>query len=167
MKKERVFLVGFMGAGKSTVGRLLATRLGCDFIDLDEEIEESEARSIRELFESEGEEYFRNLEMMALTSLRERSGCVVALGGGAFVNQSNRETIHELGVSVFLDCPLKIIMARCSLDTTRPLFKSREHIKELYDFRLPFYHKSDLCINVENLTPEEISNSIFIKITNL
>ena len=167
MKKERIFLVGFMGAGKSTVGPLLATRLGWDFIDLDEQIEETQTRSIREIFQTKGEEYFRDIEMMTLRSLGSRSGCVVALGGGAFASQLNRETVHELGISVFLDCSLKVIMDRCSYDGDRPLFRSPEHIKELYDSRFPFYQRSDLCINVDNLTPNEISDSILIKITSL
>lgn len=167
MKKERVFLVGFMGAGKSTIGPLLAARLGWDFIDLDEQIAEKQTRSIQKIFETEGEEYFRGLEMMALRTLKDRSGCVVALGGGAFVSPLNRETVRELGVSVFLDCPLQTIMDRCLFDGTRPLFKSPERIKVLYASRLPFYRKSDLSINVKHLTPEEISNSILLKIKNL
>ena len=107
MHKDRIFLVGFMGSGKSTVGPLVAAKLGWDFIDLDRQIEREQGRPIREIFEHQGEPEFRRIEMNHLRSLKDRAACVVALGGGTFVQEANRPIVTELGVSVFLDCRLE------------------------------------------------------------
>ncbi len=160
MKLSRIFLVGFMGAGKSTVGPLLAGRLGWQFIDLDQEIENRQKRAIREIFEKQGESHFRALETAAIESLEDRADCVVALGGGAFVAESNRSLIHRLGVSVFLDCPLENVLDRCQIDGTRPLFSDETEIQQLYQKRLPHYQDSNLRVDVSNLKPEQIADVI-------
>lgn len=156
----RVFLVGFMGAGKSTIGPLLSTKLGWDFVDLDEEIERTFGNPIRRIFEIQGEVYFRSLEKSALESLKDRRNCVVALGGGAFVAEENRSLVRELGWSVFLDCPLELVLTRCPLDGTRPLLHDHLEIEALYRSRLPSYQNCDFRIDVSNRTPEEICGLI-------
>jgi shikimate kinase len=164
MKIARVFLVGFMCAGKSTVGPRLALRLGWEFVDLDQEIERAQRRSIREIFEEEGESNFRVLETAAIKALDQRLDCVVALGGGAFSQESNRRLIHRLGVSVFLDCPLEKILDRCPPDGTRPLFRNQAEIRQLYEARFPQYQESKLRVDVSNLEPDGIVNSIVEKL---
>ncbi len=162
--QSRLFLVGFMGAGKSTMGPLLAGRLRWDFVDLDEKIEHDQNRTIREIFETEGEPGFRRIETQALTQLEGRKHCVVALGGGAFVEQVNRLVVARLGVSVFLDCRLDVILARCPADGTRPLLQTPALVEQLYESRLPLYRKCDVCINVSDLTPDEASEAILLAV---
>jgi shikimate kinase len=164
MANGRIFMVGFMGAGKSTVGSLLAESLGWEFVDLDYEIERQQGRTIRELFEAGGEAYFRRIETETLNQLKFKFNVVVALGGGAFIPEANRATIAELGISVFLDCPLSTILARCAGDGTRPLLQSPEQVKELYDARHPLYCRSDICIDVSEMTPDQITKSILERI---
>jgi shikimate kinase len=164
MKIARIFLVGFMGAGKSTVGPLLADRLGWEFIDLDQEIERAQCTSIRKIFEAEGESSFRAMETAAIKALDQKVHCVVALGGGAFAQESNRSLIHGLGVSVFLDCPLEKILDRCPPDGTRPLFKSQAEVRRLYETRLPQYQRSKLRVDVSILGPDRVVDSIVEKL---
>ncbi len=149
-----------MGVGKSTVGVLLATRLGWEFIDLDEEIEKTHNQTIREIFERQGELQFRQMETEALQNLKGRVRCVVALGGGAFAQENNRNLIRHLGYSVFLDCSLEIILNRCLIDGTRPLFKNRTQVQELFAVRLAHYQTCDFRIEISNLTPESIVDRI-------
>jgi shikimate kinase len=159
MDKKRVFLVGFMGAGKSTVGSLLAGALGWEFIDLDQAIEKQQGKAIREIFEAEGEAEFRRIETAMLNALASKSQIVVALGGGAFAQASNRASIARLGTSVFLDCRLEVILTRCTDDGTRPLFRSSQ-LRELFAVRQPLYSESDLCIDVSEMAPYQIVHSI-------
>src|SRR3990172_963941 len=151
-----LFLVGFMGAGKSTIGPLLAGQLSWDFIDMDQAIERSEGQSIAQIFLERGESYFRHLETKAIQHLRTKGSCVVALGGGAFIHKTNRLLIQDIGYSVFLDCALRVILERCPNDGTRPLLQSFERVEALYAARLPYYHMSDFRVDVTNQTPERI-----------
>ncbi|MEW5978522.1 MAG: shikimate kinase [Acidobacteriota bacterium] len=160
MRRQRVFLVGFMGSGKSTVGPLLAALLNWEFYDLDQQIEEQQGRSIRLLFELEGEAFFRQIESQALQQLKKRDRCVVALGGGAFALATNRETIQSMGYSVFLDCPLEVILKRCPADGSRPLLQSPEFVKDLYDSRRPFYELCDFQVDASSDRAEEIAATI-------
>jgi len=164
MPKDKIFLVGFMGSGKSTVGPLVAAKLGWDFIDLDRQIEREQGKSIREIFEHEGEPEFRRIEMNHLRSLKDRAACVVALGGGAFVQEANRPIVTELGVSVFLDCRLEVIQARCPADGTRPLLETPELVKDLYTVRYPLYRKSDFSIDVSDIEPAQAADLILQKV---
>ena len=150
-----------MGAGKSTIGPLLSTRLGWTFVDLDEEIERWSGNPIRTIFEVHGEAYFRSLEKSAIERLRDRQCCVVALGGGAFVAEENRLLVRDLGWSVFLDCPLELLLTRCPADGRRPLLRDYPRIEALYQSRLPSYQTSDFRIDVSKRTPEEICGLIF------
>jgi shikimate kinase len=158
--KDRIFLVGFMGAGKSTTGPLLAKALGWEFIDLDPNIEEEMGRTIRDIFESEGEVAFRKIESQALRRLRNKSRLVVALGGGTFMSEQNRAALAALGTSVFLDCSIDVILARCPADGTRPLLRSPEQVRELYASRYPTYRLSDVCLDVSALNPDQVAQLI-------
>ncbi len=158
--------MGFMGAGKSTIGPLLSARLGWAFVDLDQEIERRSGNLIRTIFEVHGETYFRSMEKTALERLKDRKNCVVALGGGTFVAEENRLLVRELGWSVFLDCPLELLLTRCLPDGTRPLFQDYPKIEALYQSRLPFYQTTDFRIDVSNRTPEEICGLIVNRFLN-
>jgi shikimate kinase len=165
MTIRRVFLVGFMGAGKSTVGPLLASKLGWTFLDLDHEIEKKHGMPIRKIFEERGESGFRALEYAALQALVSNLNCVVALGGGAFVQQKNRELIQQLGFSVFLDCPLEVLLHRCPVDGSRPLLLDRQSVESLYHERLPYYLDSDFRVDVSTLSPNEVCDIVFPQVS--
>jgi shikimate kinase len=147
-----VLLVGFMGAGKSTVGRALAARLDCAFEDLDQRIERREGRTVPEIFRDSGEAQFRRAERAALRELldelREGVKKVVAVGGGAFAQVKNAGLIEASGVpTVFLDAPVEELWRRCceqarDQGTQRPLLNSLENFRKLYEARRPRYLKA-------------------------
>jgi len=161
---KRIFLVGFMGSGKTTVGRLLAERLHYEFIDLDEEICRRVGRTIPDIFQQEGEAAFRRLETEMLKEIACRERIVVALGGGAFVAEENRGLIQRQGLSVWLDCPLSTIRHRLEGVTNRPLFGSAEQVEALYHHRLSSYAHSDLRINAAQSSPEEVVEDILSRL---
>lgn len=162
MSKRNIFLVGFMGSGKSTIGRALAERLQREFIDLDELIVERAGRSIPDIFAQFGEAYFRTLERETLRALESGSAAVVALGGGAFVSDENRAIVAELGLSIWLDCALDKILERLGSDRTRPLYSGRspEQLAELLASRKPSYSLADLQIDVTQLDVSEAVEKI-------
>jgi shikimate kinase len=162
MKEPRgaVFLVGFMGAGKTTAGRVLARRLGWDFVDLDDLIVETEKRNISQIFAQEGERYFRRLEVEILSSLRDRARLVVACGGGTYANEESRTLIDRLGRAVWLQVPLEQALARCDRGPARPLLRDEAHAEALYRARLPFYRAARLRVDAAGLTPDQIAERI-------
>lgn len=147
-----VFLVGFMGAGKSSVGRALAARLNWVFEDLDDRIQQREGRSVAEIFRDLGETAFRQAEQSALEQVLEelRGGVarIVALGGGAFVQEENAALLAASGVpTVFLDAPVEELWRRCSQQASaegavRPLLRSQEQFRELHATRRRSYMKA-------------------------
>jgi shikimate kinase len=155
-----VYLVGFMGAGKTTVGERLAELLRWSFVDLDRRIEQREGEAIRDLFRRKGEPYFRRVEREELRRASTGSRTVVALGGGAFCSSENQQIVHATGASIWLDAPLEMLFARCGDDQTRPLFTTREEMQQLLDQRRPFYAQAGLHIEVAGLTVDEISHRI-------
>jgi shikimate kinase len=155
-EKPCIYLVGFMGAGKSTIGPLLARRLGWSFCDLDQEIERAQGSSIRDIFQSRGEKAFREMETEALRLRAGEPNQVIALGGGAFVGEVNRNIVRQSGFSVFLDCPLDLVLERCRGDSTRPLFRDPMKVQQLFTVRRPYYLQSDLQTEVRGRSPEEI-----------
>ena len=165
MPKDKIFLVGFMGSGKSTVGPLVAVKLGWNFVDLDRQIEREQGKPIREIFEQDGEPAFRKIEARHLRCLKDRAAYVVALGGGAFLQEANRPIVAELGVSVFLDCRLEVIRARCPADANRPLFATPERVKDLYAVRQPFYRMSDFSVDASDIEPTQVADLILQKVT--
>lgn len=155
-----VFLVGFMGAGKTTVGEALAAALGWTFVDLDRLIERREGRSIREIFERDGEPEFRRLEREAIISCRELNAAVIALGGGAYVAEANRKLAREIGLTVWLDCPLDLCLRRITGDAARPLLRSREEMADLFERRRPAYALADVTIETGERSQEELAAEI-------
>jgi shikimate kinase len=146
-----IFIAGFMGSGKSTVGRILAERLGWNFIDLDAEIEQAEAASISSIFEQRGEPEFRRIEteMMKRWVRRIEGGAptVVALGGGAFVHAGNFDLIENHGVSIWLDCSFEEIVRRLGdIPIDRPLARDPEMFRKLYEDRRAGYGRADFRV---------------------
>jgi shikimate kinase len=152
-----IFLVGFMGSGKSTVGRALAEELGWEFADLDEHIEQREGMPISEIFDTRGETAFRQCETAALRDrIRSVGGgrpCVIALGGGAFLSEENFEMVTNHGVSVWLDCPFSTVERRLAGHAHRPLARDPEKLRELFAVRRSGYERADYCIAVETDDP--------------
>ena len=148
---ELIVLIGFMGAGKSSVGRLLARRLGFAFVDLDRWIERREKRKISQIFAEDGEAAFRSLETASLTTvLAERQGpTVLALGGGAWVQPANTTMLKAHGAQVvFLDAHPDELRERCAMKgSTRPLFKDEEQFRRLYEARKSSYLQADMRVD--------------------
>ena len=143
----RVFLVGFMGAGKSTIGYLLAQRLGDPFMDLDGLVAEAFGLPVPEIFRRHGEEAFRAEENRQLAAASCRPALVMATGGGTFEREPNRAVIRSLGVSVFLDVPWDLLLRRLpGKRDDRPMFHSPEQAWRLYQRRLPSYRAADLSV---------------------
>jgi shikimate kinase len=159
-----IYLVGFMGSGKTTVGRLLAERIGWDFCDLDADIELEERASIPEIFEAHGEAYFRQLETEAIRKrirmVRSGRPMVVALGGGAFVREENYDLLEDHGVTVWLDCPLEMARRRVENCGNRPLARDPQKFAELYEARRSGYSRADYQVRVECDDPEALVAAI-------
>lgn len=145
-----VVLVGLMGAGKSTIGRRLASMLGLHFIDSDNEIVEAAGCSIADLFETYGEAIFRDLEQRVLLRLVGSDPCIIATGGGAFINPVVRSAICEKAISVWLKADLNVLLERVSRRDTRPLLRTGDKgsiLARLMDERYPVYAEADITID--------------------
>ncbi len=163
-------LVGFMGAGKTTVGRTLANQLGWSFEDLDNRIERRERRKVPEIFRDSGEAFFRRAEHSALEELLTEpeihGGKIIALGGGAFVQKENCRLIESAGVStIFLDASVDELWRRCSAQDehdaiNRPLARNLESFRDLYHARRPHYLKAALTQQTAGKTTEQIAAEI-------
>jgi thiamine-phosphate diphosphorylase len=158
---RRIFLVGFMASGKSTVGRRLAERLGLAFVDVDAEIERTSGRTIRAIFEESGEGAFREREAAFLEGTASLPGALVATGGGAFAQEGVRRTIARLGTSVLLDVSLDTVRGRLAGKTDRPLFQSVEQLAGLFAERAPFYRMADVRVSLSGVeTVEETADRV-------
>ncbi|GAB4297146.1 MAG: shikimate kinase [Roseovarius sp.] len=149
---KTVALVGMMGAGKTAVGKALAARLGVRFLDSDAEIEQAAAMSIAEIFERDGEAFFRDRETRVLARLLEGEGAILSTGGGAFLSARNRELISQRGVSVWLDADLTLLWQRVRHKDTRPLLRTADPfgtLKALYAARVPIYALADLRVRAD------------------
>ena len=149
-----IFLTGFMATGKSKVGRVLARKLNCRFVDTDELIQDRASRTISEIFETDGEELFRQLEYECLVEASRQSRVVVALGGGAITQERNREVIRSAaGVLVCLEAEVETILERVGRKEARPLLAGldaegkREKISRLLAERAPYYAMADFTIH--------------------
>jgi shikimate kinase len=159
----RIYLTGFMGSGKSAVGRRLAERLNIPFVDLDEEIE----RRAREIFERSGEPAFRTMEAEALRETISQPDVVVATGGGTITFEGNARLIRSAGLSVWLNPPFATIVARIGAlgKEDRPLFKDEVQALALYRERLLAYRRADLTMDIAPAEgPEEIAARIALQI---
>jgi len=160
-----IFLTGFMGSGKTTVGRLLAERIGWQFCDLDQDIETAEQCSIADIFARHGEHEFRRIEADALNwrikRLRAGAASVIALGGGTFAQTENRETIAHHGVSVWLDCPFHIVERRVQKHTHRPLAQDAQILRQLYEERQSSYSQAAFRVSVAEEDTHRTIEQIF------
>jgi shikimate kinase len=160
-KKRLIYLLGFMGVGKSTIGALLADRLHWPFIDLDATIEAGRGTTIREIFENAGEAFFREIERAALVEASKSEPAVIALGGGTFAQKANFESIQDWGgTTIWLDCSLEELRRRCEGKNDRPLFRDPASFAQLLEQRIPFYRQADYRISTEGVRPEEVVENI-------
>lgn len=160
-----VFLVGFMGAGKSSVGRLLSERLGWRFVDLDRQIEARAGNTVACIFEYAGEHAFRKLETEALDrllhALADGDPTVVALGGGAFAQPQNVELLKQCAAPVvFLDAPLDELRRRIGEDDARPLFADAERFRQLYEERQLHYRRAAHRIQTDGKSIAEVAREV-------
>jgi len=159
-----IYVVGFMASGKSTVGRLLAQRLGWSFVDTDEEIEAAEGTAIAEIFDARGEAEFRRIETAIIHRHVRRIGqgspAVVALGGGAFAKPANRALLQNNGVTVWLDCPFEVVERRVGLASHRPLARNPGQFAALYHARREVYALADVRVPIESDDPASVVEAI-------
>jgi shikimate kinase len=146
-----IYITGFMGSGKSTIGRLVAERLGWDFVDLDSDIEQREGDTVANIFATRGEAEFRRLETEAIRRWLKKIECgmptVIALGGGAFVQPVNYEILGNNGISVWIDCSLEVAESRIADMNDRPLARDKDAFRKLYNERKVLYGRADYRIN--------------------
>ena len=147
--KKTIVMVGMMGAGKTAVGKALAAKLGVPFLDSDASIEQAANMTVQEIFERDGEAFFREKESQVISRLlREKVG-ILSTGGGAFLAERNRREISENGVSVWLDASLELLWSRVRHKTTRPLLRTpdpKATLTEIYEARVPIYALADLRV---------------------
>jgi shikimate kinase len=146
---KTVALVGMMGAGKTAVGKAFAAQLGVDFLDSDAEIEKAANMTIPEIFERDGEPFFREKESQVINRLLDSAPCVLSTGGGAFLAPRNREAMSAKGVSVWLDAEIDVLWARVKNKDTRPLLRTEnpyETLKSIYTARVPIYRLADVTV---------------------
>ncbi|MDX1975290.1 MAG: shikimate kinase [Rickettsiales bacterium] len=158
-----VVLVGLMGAGKSTVGRRLASNLGVAFIDSDQEIVEAAGCSISDIFELYGETIFRDLEQRILLRLLSSQPAVIATGGGAFIQPVIREAVKEKALSVWLKADLDVLVERVSRRDTRPLLRTGDKgliLNKLMEERYPIYEQADITIDSSSGPHETVVDAI-------
>ncbi len=160
MTADKIYLVGFMAAGKTTVARALATRLGWRAEDIDELIEARERRAVADIFARSGEPYFRAVEREILKVVLPLRHVVVATGGGTFVDPENRGAINLDGLSVWLDVPIEEVLARIPADGRRPLAADRVQMQRLYDTRRMAYAMAHLRFDVGRASADEIAELI-------
>ena len=147
MKIHSLYLVGFMGAGKSTIARTLAKQTGWQAEDMDELIESRENRSIASIFTDEGEAYFRRIEQEVLADLLSKTNIIVATGGGTFIDSGNREAILSTASAAWLDLPFNDVIRRIPPDGKRPLANNRIQLEQLYLRRQPSYQEAHIRID--------------------
>jgi shikimate kinase len=161
---DNVILVGFMGAGKSSVGRLLARRLGRCFVETDDMITAREGRSIPEIFAEHGEAYFRALEEEAVGLLALKSGDVIATGGGLFCREGRPAALKAIGTVVWLGGDFDALYERAQRAGERPMLagRSREAAAALYRARQAYYRQADLTVDTTGVTPDQVATRVLL-----
>ena len=148
---QPIFLIGFMGSGKSTVGRELARRLARVFVDLDEEIVRTARKSVTDIIRERGEPEFRAVESECLRVASSGHGTVVATGGGVVLKAENRDAMRSSGTTVWLDVPFELCWAHLELDRTeRPLAPDRQTALKRYNERLEFYQSAEIQVHIDD-----------------
>ncbi len=167
MTSDKIYLVGFMAAGKTTVARALASRLGWRAEDIDELIEARERRTVADIFARNGEPYFRTLEREILRLLLPLRHAVVATGGGTFMDPDNRAAINMDGVSIWLDVPFDELLARLPADGRRPMAADRTQMERLFAMRQAAYANARVRIDARGVHPEEVADRIIESVDEL
>jgi shikimate kinase len=160
VKTDKLYLVGFMAAGKSTLARALADRLAWRHEDIDELVEAREGRSITDIFQRSGEPYFRGVEREMLQLILPIRELVVATGGGTFAEPDNRAAINADGISVWLDVPFAEILARLGPDTPRPLAVDRARLEWLYGQRRAAYEQAHIRLDAAGASTTEMAGHL-------
>ncbi len=158
-----IVLVGMMGAGKTTVGRRLAVRLGRQFIDSDEEIEKAAGMSIEDIFAARGEADFRAGEVRVIARLLKEPDIVLGTGGGAFVNPETRAVVKQTAVSVWIKADFELLFARVSRRSNRPLLKTanpRETLMKLIEARYPIYAEADVTVVSRDVPQDQVASDV-------
>jgi shikimate kinase len=164
---KNVVLTGFMGTGKTKVGRELARLLDMKLVDVDAEIERSQKMTIKEIFRLFGEPGFREIETEIIKKISENMNIIISTGGGAVLKQENMDIFRKNAIIICFTAAPETILKRTSNNTERPLLQVEnplEKIKELLDFRKPFYEKADVMIDTEGKTPLQIAEEIIEKV---
>ena len=162
-RMNNIYLVGFMGTGKTSVGKALSLKSNMRFVDLDDLIEFKEKRSIADIFAKDGEPYFRRAEKKILKEVAKEKGFIVACGGGAVIDPENIKIMKETGVIICLGASSDAILKRTKGSTCRPLLNvdnPKEKIEFLLKMRSPFYAKSDFLIDTSGLTIDKVVEKI-------
>ncbi|WP_332060296.1 shikimate kinase [Bartonella sp. CB74] len=163
LEKRALVFVGLMGAGKSVIGKRVSTMLNLPFYDSDQEIEKAAQMTISELFKIHGESEFRAFEQRIILNLIQKSPLVLATGGGAYINEEIRKTIHENGISIWLKVDLNTLMKRVSRNQTRPLLQTenpKETMQKLMEQRYPIYAKANLTINSHKKNRHTVAQNV-------
>lgn len=168
--KRNLILVGLMGAGKSSVGRIVATQLGIPFIDTDAEIERVSRMTISELFAAYGEQEFRALESRVIKRILRSGPRVVSTGGGAFINERSRKFIKKGGLSLWLKADLDVLWERVSKRDTRPLLKTenpKKTLEDLMNARYPVYAEAEMTVISREIRKEKMANVVLAAIAGI
>ena len=162
----KIYVVGFMGAGKTTIGRELAQRLEMPFFDLDDLVESSENMSVKDIFAQHGEPHFRKRERDLLRSTRHLERGVIATGGGTFTFDENIQFIQSEGLSIYLSAPYALLRSRIGDKAAeRPLFRDDVATHELFNSRIRYYRMSDVTIEIrEDDTPKQIVERLLLEL---
>jgi shikimate kinase len=161
-ERRNIILCGFMGTGKTSVGKRLAAMAHYDFLDLDAVIEEEAGTSIPQIFSSQGEPAFRKLESRMVERVAVKTGCVIATGGGTIVNPQNLEILKRCGVVITLAADIPTILSRVGSGEDRPMLAGdrQERIRALMEQRAPAYAKADIVVDTSALRIDEVAQLI-------
>jgi shikimate kinase len=160
---KNIVLTGFMGTGKTEVGKELSRILAMRLVDVDSEIEKGEGMKINDIFSRFGEEYFRDIETEMIKKISRERNLIISTGGGAVLREENMEALRENGIVFCLNAKPETILKRTSLSGNRPLLKvdnPRGKVEELLGYRRPFYEKAGIMIDTEEKTPLQIAEEI-------
>jgi shikimate kinase len=166
---KNIVLTGFMGTGKTVVGKELARLLHRKLIDIDTEIEKSQKMTINEIFRRFGEPRFREIETEMIRNVSKKKNVIISTGGGAVLKQENVNALREAGIIICLMATHETILQRTSKNSQRPLLlveNPLERIKRLLEFRMPYYNKADIIVDTAEKTPLQIAEEIIEKIRN-
>ena len=158
-----IVLIGMMGAGKTTVGRRLASRLGRHFVDSDEEVEKAAGMSIEDIFKARGEADFRAGEVKVIARLLKQSDIVLGTGGGAFINEETRSALREAAITVWIKADFELLFQRVSRRSHRPLLKTanpRETLQKLIDQRYPIYAEADVTVVSRDVPQDQVASEV-------